>query len=93
VARAGYLGEPARRSLATVVDTVELARYARPGTSLTVDLEPLTRSVISDVARTRSWRHRARALMLPGDARRWWGRAGMSLRSAPRAVRERIRRR
>ncbi len=92
VARAGYLGEPARQSLATVVDTVELARYARPGTSLTVDLEPLTRSVISDVARTRSWRHRARALLLPGDARRWWGRAVASLRSAPRAVRERIRR-
>lgn len=83
--RAGYLGEPARQSLATVVDTVELARYARPGTPLPVDLEPLTRVVLHDVARTRSWRHRVHALLLPGDARRWWGRTWTAVRSAPRS--------
>lgn len=91
--RAGYLAEPARQSLATVVDTVELARYARPGTPLPVDLTPLTHSVLTDVARTRSWRHRARALLLPGDARRWWRRTGAALRSAPRTVWNRRHRR
>ena len=82
-ARAGYLDEPARESLATVVHSVELARYGRPGTSVPVDIAPLTRSVLHQVVRTRSWRNRVRAIFWPGDARLWWRTVGTTIRTAP----------
>ena len=84
-ARAGFLGETGTQSLATVVDTVERARYARPGAFVDPHLEPLTRVVLHEVARTRSWQHRIRATMLPTDARRWWRALGRRLGARPRA--------
>ena len=74
--RAGYLDASAGEALGHVVATVEAARYARPGTDLDVDLGMPCRRLVHDVSRTRSWRHRVRALLAPGDARAWWAGVG-----------------
>ena len=48
-----------------------------------VDIAPLTRSVLHQVVRTRSWRNRVRAIFWPGDARLWWRTVGTTIRTAP----------
>ena len=90
--RAGFLDEPARLSLSRVVDNVERARYARPGAALATDLHEDTALVRREVARTRDWRHRLRAALLPTDARRWWAAAGRAWWRGPRTLWARLRR-
>ncbi len=80
-ARTGYLDEASREQLGRLVATVETARYARPGTEVDTELAVPTRELRQAVARTRSWRQRLRAALLPGDAERWWSRVGARLGS------------
>ncbi|MBK8469783.1 MAG: transglutaminase domain-containing protein [Actinomycetales bacterium] len=90
--RDGYLDDPAREALATLVLTVERARYARPGAAIDADLRRHTRAVLADVSQSRAWQQRVHAWLAPSAGRQWWGAVGRRLLVGPRALARRLAR-
>lgn len=89
--RVGHLQEPARDALATLATTLERAQFARPGTAIDVEALPQrSHEVVAAVRPTRAWRYRVRAFLLPSDARSWWRRRYVDLRSAAREAAARM---
>lgn len=73
-----------------VVDSLEVARYARPGTAI-VDVAEDARQVGVAVSRALPWQVRLRALLLPSDGLRAARRARAAARAAPRRLLARVR--
>lgn len=71
IGRAAYLTPDEEAALGRVVDTLERARYARPGTELP-DVEDDARTVWRGALGRRRRLDRVRALLLPQEGRRHW---------------------
>lgn len=91
-AREAYLDTAADEALGRVVDTLEQARYARPGTELS-PMSAQIHEVASAAAAKKPVRRRVRAFFLPRDGVRWWSRLLTRVTSAPGRLLATVRRR
>lgn len=90
VAISAHLAPDDVAELRSVVDTIEKARYAVPGTAVG-DLAEPTRHVIHAVGRTRPRWERLRARLVPSDGRAQVRGAVRALTGPPRAALQRLR--
>ncbi|NHA66802.1 transglutaminase TgpA family protein [Phycicoccus flavus] len=83
IGRAAYLSPDENAALTRVVDTLEQARYARPGAPLP-DVADDAHTVWRAALGRRRRLDQARALLLPAEGRRHW--TGLFRRSSPTSV-------